>query len=81
MTDKEFYAIILAGGIDVGVSTLATFKYKMELYRDKNTVQGGRDALDMAHFYVKVAQARDMLHSQVRSRGEPYIRFCFIRNF
>jgi len=65
MTEREFYAIVLMGGIDVGVSTLGTLKYKMMNFRDKNTIKNGRRALIMAHFYILVAQQRDLLYEQI----------------
>ena len=37
----------------------------MEDYRDKNEILTGRQALEMAHMYVLVAEARDTLTEQI----------------
>ena len=37
----------------------------MENFRDKNQILSGRQSLEMAHFYVLVANARDMLNKQI----------------
>ena len=67
MSDNEFYALILIGGIDVGVTTLGTLKYKMESFRDENTMKDAQRALEMAHFYVLIAESRNMLHDEIKT--------------
>ena len=53
------------GGIDLGVSTLGVLKAKMEDARDRNTIKDGRRAIDMAHYFVLLAEARDGLYQQI----------------
>ena len=37
----------------------------MEYFRDKNQLLTGRQALEMAHMYVLVSEARDLLTDQI----------------